>query len=166
MCVAGAIRLEESARARPASPRTTALPGGRFPLLKSSYFNRIHWETCSAYVSVAADRQLERMGQQQGWLRAPQSKLSRSRALEFYSFFGSGGYWWNFGTAGFISSHGCASEAKMSICGRNQLGSSREPARTPTDCDCPSNSPPVTRDPHSGQNPRLCFPRAMLEVKW
>jgi hypothetical protein len=41
----------------------------------------------------------------------------------FYSFVCVGGYCWNFGIAGSIWSHGCASEIKMSICGRNQLGS-------------------------------------------
>ena len=39
---------------------------------------------------------------------------------------GSGyGYFSNFGNAGFIWSHGCASEVHTSICGLNQLGSSR-----------------------------------------
>src|SRR5256886_3980119 len=84
-----------------------------------------------------------------------------------YSFVGIGGYCSNLGIAGSIWSHGCASETKISICDWNQLGSSREPARIPTNCGSPpSNSPPVIRDPHSGQKPRLCFPRAMLDVKW
>src|SRR5437667_9199788 len=85
----------------------------------------------------------------------------------FYSLPGSGGYCSNFGIAGSIWSHGCASETKISICGRNQLGSSRVEARIPTNCGSPSsNSPLVIREPHSGQKPRLCFPRAMLDVKW
>ena len=34
----------------------------------------------------------------------------------------------NFGSAGFISSHGCASDVHTSVLGLNQLGSSRLPA--------------------------------------
>src|SRR5947207_4495654 len=83
-----------------------------------------------------------------------------------YSFVGIGGYCSNLGIAGSIWSHGCASDTKISICDRNQLGSSREPAKIPTNGDSsPSNSPPVIRDPHSGQKPRLCFPRLILGVR-
>src|SRR5213595_2434486 len=83
-----------------------------------------------------------------------------------YCFVGIGGYCSNLGIAGSIWSHGCASDTKISICDRNQLGSSRGPAKIPTNGDSsPSNSPPVIRDPHSGQKPRLCFPRLMLGVR-
>ena len=36
-----------------------------------------------------------------------------------------GGYFSNFGNAGFIWSHGCASDVHTSTCGLNQLGSSK-----------------------------------------
>src|SRR4029453_5771950 len=76
------------------------------------------------------------------------------------------GYCSYFGIAGSIWSHGCASEVKMSICGRNQLGSSRLPATIPTIGDGVSDSAPVKREPQSAQNPRLCLPRLRLSVKW
>src|SRR4029453_11232972 len=71
-----------------------------------------------------------------------------------------GGYFSYFGIAGSIWSHGCASEVKMSYCGRNQLGSSKLPALIPTISDVPWRfSPPVNREPHSAQKPRLCRAR-------
>jgi hypothetical protein len=94
------------------------------------------------------------------------SRHNVSSREEVYSLDGNGGYCSNLGIAGSIWSHGCASETKISICGLNKPGSSRLPARTPTNGDSPpSNSAPVIRDPHSGQKPRLCFPRLMLFVK-
>src|SRR5688572_30126740 len=84
-----------------------------------------------------------------------------------YVVFGGGGYSGYFGIAGSIWSHGCASDTKKSICGRNQLGSSRLPAVTPTNSvGRSSDSPPVSREPHSAQKPRLCLPTAALDVKW
>src|SRR5262249_60979576 len=75
------------------------------------------------------------------------------------------GYCSNFGIAGSIWSHGCASEVKRSICGRNQLGSSKLPAATPTTSKGVSDSAPVNREPHWAQKPHLCFPRLTLSVK-
>src|SRR5712675_2410076 len=48
----------------------------------------------------------------------------------FYSLPGSGGYCSNFGIAGSIWSHGCASETKISICGLNGGG---RPGCSPAD---------------------------------
>src|SRR5207253_1062557 len=48
----------------------------------------------------------------------------------------------------------------------NAVVSSRLLASRRTKGESPSaNSPPVIRDPHSGQKPRLCFPRLILGVK-
>src|ERR1700722_10034427 len=78
-----------------------------------------------------------------------------------------GGYCSNFGRFGSIKSHGCASHVKKSIVGLNQLGSSKLPAVIPTKpMGRSSFSPPVIREPHSAQKPRLCLPPARLGVKW
>src|SRR4029453_4435638 len=84
-----------------------------------------------------------------------------------YLVVADGGNCSNFGIEGSIWSHGWASEKKISLCRFNRLGSSRVLANTPTKGESPFvNSPPVMRDPHSGQKPRLCFSRLILGRKW
>ena len=63
-----------------------------------------------------------------------------------------GGYFSNFLSFGSIKSHGCASEAHMCTCGVNKLGSSKLEAAMPWPV---SVAPPKSREPYSGQNPRL-----------
>src|SRR5438270_13282500 len=64
----------------------------------------------------------------------------------------AGGYFSNFGKFESMWSQGCASEIHIFTFGLNKLGSSRLEAVTPWPC---SLSPPKSREPHSGQKPRL-----------
>src|SRR5215471_9117382 len=72
-----------------------------------------------------------------------------------------GAYFSNFGSSGFIASHGCASEVQISYCGLYKLGSSKVPAAIP----CPKSLlPPNNREPQSGQKPRTLSPIISLVV--
>src|SRR5436190_8387193 len=75
------------------------------------------------------------------------------------------GYFSNFGSAGFIWSHGCASDVHTSTCGLNQLGSSRLAVLIATNCGTASGLT-ATGEPHSGQKPRWVLPPASLGEAW
>src|SRR4029453_15880448 len=69
-----------------------------------------------------------------------------------------GGYSLNFGNAGFILSHGCASDVHTSTCGLNQLGSSKLAVLIATNWGTASGLTTIG-EPHSGQKPRwACHP--------
>ena len=75
------------------------------------------------------------------------------------------GYFSNFVNVGFIWSHGCASDVHTSICGSNQLGSSRLPDRIATNWGTASGLP-STGEPHWVQKPRCVFPPISLGEAW
>src|SRR6476469_4644185 len=85
-----------------------------------------------------------------GFRTARELSLSTNELLTIN--FSYGGYFSNFGIFGSIGSHGWASEAHMCTSGLNKLGSSRLEAAMPWPV---SLAPPKSREPHSGQNPRL-----------
>src|SRR5438552_16281667 len=76
-----------------------------------------------------------------------------------------GGYFSNFGNAGFIWSHGCASDVHTSTCGLNQLGSSRLAVLIATNSGTASGFT-TTGEPHSGQKPRRVLPPISLGEAW
>ncbi len=72
-----------------------------------------------------------------------------------------GGYFSNFGNAGFIWSHGCASDVHTSICGLNQLGSSKLAVLIATNWGTESGLTTIG-EPQSGQKPRRVLPPISL----
>ena len=85
-----------------------------------------------------------------------------SQRLSSFSYFG---YFSNFGSAGFIWSHGCASAVHTSICKLNPPGSSRLAVRIATIWGCESVLTTIG-EPHSGQKPRRVMPPASLGKAW
>src|SRR5438477_12274892 len=76
-----------------------------------------------------------------------------------------GGYFLNLGNAGFMWSHGCASDVHTSTCGLNQLGSSKLAVLIATNCGTASGLTAIG-EPHSGQKPRWVLPTASLGEAW
>jgi hypothetical protein len=75
------------------------------------------------------------------------------------------GYRSYLGNAGFILSHGCASDVHTSICRLNQLGSSRLAVLIATTLGFGSVLTKIG-EPHSGQKPRLVLPPLALGEAW
>ena len=76
-----------------------------------------------------------------------------------------GGYFSNFGNAGFIWSHGCASDVHTSTCGLNQLGSSKLAVLIATNWKTASGLTTIG-EPQSGQKPRRVLPPISLGEAW
>jgi hypothetical protein len=76
-----------------------------------------------------------------------------------------GGYFSNFGNAGFIWSHGCASDVHTSTCGLNQLGSSKLAVLIATNWGTESGLTTIG-EPQSGQKPRRVLPPISLGEAW
>jgi hypothetical protein len=75
------------------------------------------------------------------------------------------GYRSYLGNAGFIWSHGCASDVHTSICRLNQLGSSKLATLIPTTSGFGSVLAKIG-EPHSGQKPRWVLPPRSLGESW
>ena len=75
------------------------------------------------------------------------------------------GYFSNFGNAGFIWSHGCASDVHTSTCGLNQLGSSKLAVLIATNWGTESGLTTIG-EPQSGQKPRRVLPPISLGEAW
>src|SRR5881398_1937477 len=85
--------------------------------------------------------------------------------MDFSAHSVCGGYFSNFGNAGFIWSQGCASDVHTSTCGLNQLGSSKLAVLIATNCETASGFTTIG-DPQLGQKPRRVLPPISLGEAW